>query len=210
VRPLRPSGRFPLIVASLASVAALAWLAWRWSDPLAGAAHRPAAADANAVQIVTPPPPDAASAPTGPRERATPRPQDPGKVKGPAADPARSGDRLVRAASAPPDDRPRPGAGGSIVAIDPETGQLGAPSPEQMRALEQAGRDLAVSRTGEGLRETVLPNGTVIVDLDGRFEEHVVARVDRTGRLVQGCIHDVRAVAKALRDTTAGRGLEVE
>ena len=209
MRALRPSGRFPLIVASLASIASLAWLAWRWTDTHPDAARRSAATGAGAVQTGILPPPEAAGARPGPLRLATGQAKDHGDARRPP-DSAMPDGRLVRSASAAPDDRLGPGAGGSIVAIDPETGQLGAPSPEQMRALEQAGRGLAVSRTDEGLRETVLANGTVILHLDGRFEDYMVARVDRSGRLVQGCVHDVHGEADALRDTTAARGLEVE
>ena len=207
MRALRPSGRFPLIVALLASIVTLAWLAWRWTEPRPEAAHRSAAPAADAVQTGTPPP-DAPGAGPRPRGLATRQTVDPGEARRPA-DSTRPDDRLVHTAAAP-DDRPGPGAGGSIVAIDPETGQLGAPSPEQMRALRQTGGDLAVSRTDEGLRETVLANGTVIVDLDGRFEDYLVARVDRTGRLVHGCVHGVQGLAHALRDTTTAPALEVE
>jgi len=209
VRALRPSGRFPLIVATLASIATLAWLAWRWTDTRPDAAHRSAARDADAMQTGTVPPVAAGARPAR-RELVVARAEGPAEARRRPADSARPADHLARAASTARDDRPGPGAGGSVVAIDPETGQLGAPSPEQLRALREAGHDLAVSRTDEGLRETVLANGTVIIDLDGRFEDYLVARVDRTGRLVHGCVHGVQGLAHALRDTTTAPALEVE
>jgi len=121
VRALRPSGRFPLIVASLAAVAAVAWPAWRWSEPHHVAAHRSAAPHADAPQTGTLPADGPAGARPGPRELATPRAEDPGEARQRRPDTAARNDRLERTASAAPDDRRSPAAGGSIVAIDPET-----------------------------------------------------------------------------------------
>jgi hypothetical protein len=81
------------------------------------------------------------------------------------------------------------GAAGRIIALDPETGQLGAPSPEQLRALRAAPGVAEVSRSSEGLIETRLTDGTVILDLNGRFQDHVLARIDRNGRLIYDCVH---------------------
>ena len=183
MRAFRPFGRSQLVVASLATIAALVWVAWRWTDIPSSGPPRSAAPDLVSARA------GALPQPTTPRARTADRP---------------------RVAPAPAKDPVGPGVAGTIVAIDPETGQLGAPSPEQIRELELAGRHLAVSRSDEGLRETVLANGTVILHLDGRFQDYAIARVDRTGRLVHGCAHDVHGPAAALRDSTAARGLEVE
>jgi hypothetical protein len=84
----------------------------------------------------------------------------------------------------------RPGAAGRIVALDPETGRLGAASPDQMRDLRATAGVASVSRSEEGLVETRLTDGTVILDLNGRFQDYMVARLDRNGRLTYGCVHD--------------------
>ncbi len=103
-----------------------------------------------------------------------------------------------------------------MVAIDPETGQLGAPSPEQARTLRLAVGSAAVSTNDEGLVETHLPDGTVILDLDGRFQDYALARVDKYGNLVHGCVHDDGGLHKtldskqALRDTIRAPALEEE
>ena len=208
MRALRPFGRSQLIVTSLASIAALAWIAWHWTDVPPTAAYRPPAPDPAFARAGVLPRPAMAIPRTEPSTNGSRPTENPGDARR-APDPAASADGRTHAhtTSAAP---VAPGVGGRIVAIDPETGQLGAPSSEQIQALELAGQDRAVSRTDEGLRETVLANGTVIVDLDGRFQDYVVARVDRTGRLVHGCAHDVQGLAHALRDSTALRGLEVE
>jgi hypothetical protein len=101
---------------------------------------------------------------------------------------------------------PAAGTAGRVVALDPETGQLGAPSPEQLeqlRALRAAPGIAEVSRSQEGLVETRLTDGTVILDLDGRFQDHVVARIDRNGRLIYGCIHDDGKPVQFPRDSAS-------
>jgi hypothetical protein len=101
------------------------------------------------------------------------------------------------------------GTGGRIVALDPETGQLGAPSPEQLRALRAAAGIASVGRTEEGLAETRLTDGTVILDLGGRFQENVLARLDGNGRLTYRCVHDDGKL-RAARDTGSTTLLETE
>jgi len=101
-----------------------------------------------------------------------------------------------------------PGATGRIIALDPETGELGAPSPDQVRSLRAAPGIAAVRRSEEGLTETRLTDGTMILDLDGRFQDQVLARLDRNGRLVYGCVHDEGKPRTALRDTIPTSALE--
>ena len=95
-----------------------------------------------------------------------------------------------------------PGAAGLVAAIDPSTGRLIAPTAEQMRSLAPPVTE-ATSRSGEGLVEVHHPDGTVSVDLQGRFQDYVVAQIGRGGRSVVGCVHDTAAVRRALGDTLA-------
>lgn len=108
--------------------------------------------------------------------------------------------------AAPPSAPPR--VSGRIIALDPETGELGAPSAEQVRSLRAAPGKAAVSRTEEGLAETRLTDGTVILDLDGRYQDHALARLDRNGRLVYGCVHDDGKPHRAIHDTIPTSALE--
>ncbi len=73
------------------------------------------------------------------------------------------------------------GAAGMIVSIDPETGALVVPTADQVRQLTGAERT-GLMRTSEGLTEVRLPNGAVMVDLQGRFMEFSLAQIDATGR----------------------------
>jgi hypothetical protein len=72
------------------------------------------------------------------------------------------------------------GAAGMIVAIDPESGALVPPTAEQVRTLTAAERT-GLMRTSAGLTEVRLPNGAVMVDLQGRFMEYSLAQLDPAG-----------------------------
>jgi hypothetical protein len=73
------------------------------------------------------------------------------------------------------------GTAGMIVAIDPESGVLVPPTAEQVRTLTAAERT-GLMRTSEGLTQVRLPNGAVMVDLQGRFMEYGVVQLDPAGR----------------------------
>jgi len=79
--------------------------------------------------------------------------------------------------------------GAMMMARDPLTGELRAPTAEEMAALgaglSRAGQSLNYS--DEGLKQVVLPDGTVMVDLQGRFMSTSVAFIDADGRLVRQC-----------------------
>jgi len=94
-----------------------------------------------------------------------------------------------------------PGSAGMHVALDPETGELGMPSPEQQKQLH-AELDEMLSRSTDGLRREVLPDGTVRVNLQGRFQNASIATIDAQGRLHTGCI-DAAAAAPAPDQGTA-------
>jgi hypothetical protein len=76
-----------------------------------------------------------------------------------------------------------------IVAIDPETGALVPPTAEQVRTLTAAERT-GLMRTSEGLTEVRLPNGAVMMDLQGRFMEYSFVQLDQAGRPHFFCMND--------------------
>jgi len=41
----------------------------------------------------------------------------------------------------------------------------------------------------------------VILDLGGRFQDHIVARLDRNGRLIYDCVHDDGKPVKVTPDS---------
>jgi hypothetical protein len=90
-----------------------------------------------------------------------------------------------------------PAAAGIVVGIDPETGRLGMPTAAQMLELSAAERT-GLLRTSEGLTEVQLPDGSWMVDLQGRFQVFSVVRLDpRSGRVFT-CVDEEKALARAL------------
>lgn len=137
-----------------------------------------------------------ASAPA--REASVPEPVAPAIV---AAAPASDGAVAPKSASAPVERRvtpppamvagavpaSAPAQGGLIVAIDPETGQLGPASPAQVREL--LGPALETSRTEENLVQIHHPNGAVGVQLDERYHEYMFVRMAPNGKKTYSCVH---------------------
>jgi len=86
---------------------------------------------------------------------------------------------------------------GMVVAIDPETGILGMPTPEQMRRLFPLGV-AAIGQTDAGLPILRGPGNAVGLDLQGRFQEYYVVRIGPDGRKVALCVDDPTTIRKAL------------
>jgi hypothetical protein len=115
-----------------------------------------------------------------------------------AATPRRAHARARHHAAAPAAVRPaaQPAASaGMVVGIDPETGRLGLPSSDQMLQLSPAEKT-GLLRTSAGLTPVRLPDGTVKVDLQGRFLDFSVVRLDANGRLQVGCVEDASGLAR--------------
>ena len=91
-----------------------------------------------------------------------------------------------------------PGVAGAVVAIDPRTGKMVMPSPEQMQRLSAAAaQQPSVSRNAEGLIERHYPNGMVEVDLAGRFQDYATVRIRPDGTKEFHCVTDTSADALA-------------
>lgn len=73
------------------------------------------------------------------------------------------------------------------VYIDPETGQLGR-APAGVLALSREEHRM-LSRSTEGLTSRVLPNGTVALDLQGRFMNLSVATRNADGTISMNCVN---------------------
>ena len=147
----------------------------------AGAAAGVAGAIAVSLAFAPPAPTPAAAPASAPvTVAATPVPAVPAPV---APAPARRA-VVAPAPAAKPTAMP-PGSAGMVVAIDPETGELGMPSAEQMAALGLS-EDEIVSRDVAG---TVVrkADGSLMLDLQGRGQDFAVVHRDASGRLVIGC-----------------------
>lgn len=102
------------------------------------------------------------------------------------------------AAPAPAAETVQPiAAAGMVAYIDPVTGgHTSNPTPEQ-RAAMQAALAAALDRSQEGLFDVVLPDGTVMRDLQGRFQNAVVVRRGPDGTLTYDCVTNVEGVTAA-------------
>ena len=103
------------------------------------------------------------------------------------AAPARRGTSGIAPPTQPATSAPgSTGAAGMVVAIDPETGALTAPTPEQLRELGAA----EVSKTSRSTIETYQrPDGTVIGILDESFQHYSVVQVGADGKPRSVCVH---------------------
>ena len=82
--------------------------------------------------------------------------------------------------------------------LDPETGTITTIRPI---GFEQVQID-PLNDSDEGLVQQVLPNGSVMIDLQGRYQEYMVVRLDANGRRVFQCEKNP-AVLKQLLSTPA-------
>lgn len=76
--------------------------------------------------------------------------------------------------------------GGFRAYIDPNTGQLTSPTPEQAReAFPPLSPELqnAISTSHEGLKQQEIPGKGVMVDLQGRFQKSAIATVNDSGEV---------------------------
>ncbi len=86
-------------------------------------------------------------------------------------------------------------AGGLRAYVDPQTGALVVP-PAKDRALELSpALSRAFSTSDEGLVEVILPDGTAMVRLGGRFMSATFATVGEDGKVRVG--HDLASLAAA-------------
>ena len=80
-----------------------------------------------------------------------------------------------------------PGSMGMMIAIDPETGTVGMPTPEQLTEMQIA-EDPATSKDDAF---TVERRGNMsILNTNGAFQEYAVIRRTADGKTVTGCVVD--------------------
>ena len=94
---------------------------------------------------------------------------------------------------------------GLVIYRDPETGRFTSnPTDAQRAALRQAiAHDMAqaLSRSSEGLTEVVLPNGGVMVNLEGRFQSASYLLRGEDGETHAACTHDLETLSTQLSGT---------
>lgn len=94
--------------------------------------------------------------------------------------------------------------GGATVAVDPATGRLIPPTPEQAAALTAALMNM-VTRDTNAVQVTEMPDGTLMATLADDFEEVAMATRDGKGNLRLHCVND-RAQAQNVLDGKANVG----
>ena len=92
-----------------------------------------------------------------------------------------------------------PHQAGMVVGIDPETGKIGPPTAEQRAELDQiaASQNALLSRSAVGLTEEHRADGTVHVNLQGRFQEYATVRIGPDGKKTFGCVEDTSGISKS-------------
>jgi hypothetical protein len=79
-------------------------------------------------------------------------------------------------------------AAGLVAYIDPATGGLTATPTEEQRAAMRAALAALVNDSDQGLVEVTLPDGSVMLDLQGRFQEALVVLVAPDGTRRYECV----------------------
>jgi uncharacterized membrane protein YdfJ with MMPL/SSD domain len=91
--------------------------------------------------------------------------------------------------------------GGVQVGIDPATGRMQQPTPEEAQQLAKELQAM-LSREADELPVIQLPNGTMMVNLEDTFQEVAMATKDKHGKVTLHCVNDA-AQAMALLNGTA-------
>jgi len=82
--------------------------------------------------------------------------------------------------------------GGQDIKVDSQTGQIQELTPEEAQKLA-AGLKPMLNKSSEGLVTVQHPDGSVSMDLEGRFQNVAVARVNKDGTVSQSCVDNPRA-----------------
>ena len=88
--------------------------------------------------------------------------------------------------------------GNQDILINPQTGEI---KPLTQEEAQRLANDLApmLDDSTDGLTQVQHADGSVSMDLQGRFQNVTVARVNSDGTIDQSCVDNPRAAAKFLR-----------
>jgi hypothetical protein len=85
-------------------------------------------------------------------------------------------------------------AAGQTVVLDRQTGQTRPLTPEEARRLAEGIKEL-VSQSTEGLVQIHRADGSVSMDLQGRFQNVMLAKKEADGTISQACVDNVDSAA---------------
>jgi hypothetical protein len=146
------------------------------------ALHRPAVSKPEAARV-------AVTAPVSPASAGiTPTAESPKPAAAPTQAIAKATPAKPATPSATDPSLPARSAG-MVVGIDPETKTLVFPSAADRAALQrQPLSSPALDRSDAGLTVIHRPDGSKMVDLQGRFQEYAVVRITPDGKKVESCV----------------------
>jgi hypothetical protein len=84
---------------------------------------------------------------------------------------------------------------GQDVQVDPQTGKMKELTPEEVQKMA-AGLKKMINQSTEGLVQVQHPDGSVSVDLEGRFQNVAVARINKDGSVTEGCVDNPKAAGE--------------
>lgn len=85
--------------------------------------------------------------------------------------------------------------GAQDIQIDTQTGQVRPLSPQEAQKLAE-GLAPMVDNSTDGLVQIRHADGSVSMDLQGRFQDVVVARINSDGKVEQSCVNNPEAAGK--------------
>jgi len=91
------------------------------------------------------------------------------------------------------------GANGQQVAVDKQTGKLRQPTPEEAKQLID-GLTPLVNDSTEGLTAVRRDDGSLFIDLQGRFMSVAVAKAGGDGKVEEKCVTNVAEAKEFLKD----------
>ena len=81
---------------------------------------------------------------------------------------------------------------GQDVKVDGQTGEIQPLTPQEAEKLAEGLKPM-LNQSTEGLVQVHHPDGSVSVDLEGRFQDVTVARVNKDGTVSQSCVNNPKA-----------------
>ena len=84
---------------------------------------------------------------------------------------------------------------GRDVQVDPKTGQIKALTPQEAQQLAEGLKGM-FNKSTEGLVTVRESDGSLSMDLEGRFQNVTVARTNEDGSVSQSCVDNPEAAAK--------------
>jgi Na+-translocating ferredoxin:NAD+ oxidoreductase RnfG subunit len=82
--------------------------------------------------------------------------------------------------------------GGQDIQVDSQTGEIQPLTPQEAEKLA-AGLKPMLNKSSDGLVTVQHPDGSISMDLQGRFQNVAVARVNKDGTVSESCVDNPRA-----------------